>query len=88
MDRSIRDKSRRRRLLLACVTALGAFVVVYFANAAYHELLLDKLGLSPPRDLGDPEQHQHQQRQGDGELDHGQASLPAGIHSLLAHGAS
>ena len=46
MNTSIRDKSRRRRLLLACVTALGAFVVVYFANAAYHELLLDKLGLS------------------------------------------
>ena len=46
MDRSIRDKSRRRRFLLASVTAAGAFVVVYFANAAYHELLLDKLGLS------------------------------------------
>ena len=43
---AIRDKSRRRRLLLACVTALGAFVVVYFANATYHELLLDKVGLS------------------------------------------
>ena len=43
---AIRDKSRRRRLVLACVTALGAFVVVYFANATYHELLLDKVGLS------------------------------------------
>ena len=43
---AIRDKSRRRKLLLACVTAVGAFVVVYFANAAYHELLLDKVGLS------------------------------------------
>ncbi len=43
---AIRDKSRRRRLLLACVTAVGAFVVVYFANATYHELLLDKVGLS------------------------------------------
>ena len=43
---AIWDKSRRRQLLLACVTALGAFVVVYFANATYHELLLDKVGLS------------------------------------------
>jgi methyl-accepting chemotaxis protein len=43
---AIWDKSRRRQLLLACVTAVGAFVVVYFANATYHELLLDKVGLS------------------------------------------
>jgi len=42
----IRNKSRRRKALLAGVTAAGAFVVVYFANAAYHELLLTKFGLS------------------------------------------
>ena len=32
--------------MLASVTAVGAFIVVYFANAAYHELLLSKFGLS------------------------------------------
>ena len=42
----IRNKSRRRKALLASVTAAGAFVVVYFANSAYHELLLSKFGLS------------------------------------------
>ncbi|MBP8133059.1 MAG: methyl-accepting chemotaxis protein [Zoogloea oleivorans] len=42
----IRNKSRRRKTLLASVTAAGAFVVVYFANAAYHDLLLNKVGLS------------------------------------------
>ncbi len=46
MDTRIRDKARRRQLLLACVTAMGAFIVVYFANASYHELLLEKAGLS------------------------------------------
>ncbi|WP_374481561.1 methyl-accepting chemotaxis protein [Zoogloea sp.] len=43
---SIGEKSRRRRLLLSMLTAVGVFFVVYFGNDAYHRLLLDELGLS------------------------------------------
>ncbi|MBS0369379.1 MAG: chemotaxis protein [Proteobacteria bacterium] len=43
---AIGDKSRRRRLLLSLLTAVGVFVVVYFGNDAYHRILLDDLGLS------------------------------------------
>jgi methyl-accepting chemotaxis protein len=43
---AIREKSRRRRLFLSLLTAVGVFVVVYFGNDTYHRLLLDDLGLS------------------------------------------
>ena len=42
----IRNKSTRRRVLLSSVTATGVFVVVFFANPLYHEILLDRIGLS------------------------------------------